>query len=207
MTIPADFSELADTRCNLQMDDETGHRQFRDFLRVLAEQPQLFYEVALDVRDGFDRETAVGDQLDMIGSIVDLAREGFADDRYRELLDIQIELLLSAARDDAEWTGTVENILRIARKFVGPGDPIVYTAAPPYDFLLSVPGLDMAESQLFMRFIRKAIYAGVLGAVIVSLDEGFIMGSVFVSVPGADIMGSTDVAVTDAAVMGTVLLT
>lgn len=111
---------------------------------------------------------AVGDQLDKIGDIVGLKREGFTDDRYRVFLAIQIELLLSSKRDSAEWTGTCENVLRIARTFKGiGGGAIVLINYPPYSYLLEVPGLVLSESYLLRRFLTTANYAAVNGLMIV----------------------------------------
>jgi hypothetical protein len=200
------FCELLEERHLAQMSE--APRDFRDLACILARGVARAYDAAITARDSFDLDFATGTQLDVIGSIVGLPREGFTDDRYRDFIRIQIELLLAVARDEAEWTGTCENILRIARTFIGhtPGDSIQLTNHPPYSYELSVPGLDLAEAGLLRRFLRTATYAGVLGLMLIALDE-YVMGSDSVAVAGAGIMGSRNVTVTDAMIMGTVITT
>lgn len=201
------FCQLADDRALAQMGDDAGERNFRDLLCVLAEQLGRFRDVCLAVRSAFDLETAVGEQLDMIGSVVGLAREGFDDDRYRTFLRIQSELLLSAARDGAEWTGTCENILRIARTFIGStAGPITLTNGV-YDYLLVVPELVPSEAQLLARFLRTATYAGVLGVLALAGAGDSLWGSDAVAVTGAGIWDSDSVSITDPAEWGSVVTT
>lgn len=196
---------LANDRILVQMDDTPGNRNFRDLMCALVEGFGDYIDTAEDVAAGFDLTTAIGAQLDVIGRIVGLPREGYGDARYRTLLGIQIELILSSRRGQAEWTGTVENILRICREFVGPGAPIVYQAAPPYDFVLSVPGLAIADAPLLFRFLRTALYAGVLGQVINVLDPDSLWNSASVAVTGGGIWGSASVAVPGEAIWSTTL--
>ncbi len=166
------FATLADDRALVQMDDAPGSRAFRDTLQALAAQPGHFRDVAFQIKSAFELQTGVGDQLDKIGAVVGLTREGFTDTRYRVFLEIQIELLLSASRTDAEWTGTIPNIIRIARKFIGTGvaDPVVYTGYPPYSYVLQVPGLILSEAGLLARFLTTANYAAVRGLLIVIIS-------------------------------------
>jgi hypothetical protein len=201
------FCQLADERVLVQIDDEND-RVFRELVCVLAEQPGRFYDVTLALRAAFDLDSAVGAQLDLIGAWIGLAREGFTDTRYRVFLSIQAQLLLSAQRVDSAWTGTGENILTIARTFLGPGvDPILLVNEPPYSYELTVPGLVLSEAFLLARFLTIANYAAVLGLMLISLGIGGVMGSSSVAVTGAGIMGSASVAVAGAMIMGTVVTT
>lgn len=157
---------LVNDRVLVQMDDAPANRFFRDFLCVLSEGFDEFIDVSNEVKVAFDLNTAVGVQLDAIGSVVGLPRQGYPDARYRTFLKIQIELLLSAVRDEAEWTGTHENILTICRTFLGPAAPtITLNTSGPYNFELSIPGITLSELNILVGFICKAIYAGVLGTV------------------------------------------
>lgn len=195
---PQEVCDLVERRVLVQMDDSVGNRRFRDMLCNLLLDTGTFGDVAQDVSEAFDVTTAQGIQLDFIGSIVGLARQGFDDIPYRRFLEIQINLLLSAARDDGEWTGTVPNILTICRTFIGPGipDPVVYTALPPYSFLLTVPGLTVPEAVLLSRFLCKAIYGGVLGQVSVILASDSLWDSDSVGpIANGGIWGSASVVV------------
>jgi hypothetical protein len=200
-----DFAELASQRMLAQHPDPGN---LAALLQALAEGQQAYHDVALEVRDGFDVATAVGAQLDMIGSVVGLTREGFADERYRVFLLIQTKLLLATAREDASWTGTSPNILAIARAFIGDSitDPIVLVNTPPYEYSLSVPAggfATYAEIALLARFLRTANYAGVGGTILAELEEGSTWGSDSVVVTGAGVWGSVSVSIPDAATWGT----
>lgn len=202
---PAFACDLADDRVLVQMDDTIGNRVFRDLVCVFVEDLGTYLDVLSDVRDAFDLSSAVGAQLDVIGRIVGLPREGYADARYRTLLEIQIELILSVNRDGGNWTGTSENILRICRKFIGttPGQPVVLQNFPPYDFLLTVPTLAVADIPLLFRFLCRALYAGVLGQLLTPLAPDSLWNSASVAVPGGGIFCSASVAVPGCAIWGT----
>jgi hypothetical protein len=201
-TGPAEFCQLADERVLVQMDDAGGNRKFRDLICDFAEGFGHFSDVAFDVQDGFDLSTAVGVQLDMIGAVIGLPRQGFPDDRYRVFLEIQTELVLSAAREDGNWTGTGNNILRICRKFIGPAaGTINLINLPPYDFRLSIPGITIEELEILANFICVALYAGVLGRVIFIVGADSLWDSVAVGpIPDGGIWGSSSVVVSPSAV-------
>jgi hypothetical protein len=203
------FKELADCRALVQMDDSTGTRNFRDLLRVIACQPGRFYDACNGLKAALELETAVGAQLDLVGAIVGLAREGFDDDDYRRYLTIQVELLLANERGEAMWTGTVENILRIARTFIGPGGPaITLTNLPPYSYHLDLPAgvLTIDEAKLLARFLTIATYAAVLGFFEVSLSAD-TWGSDAVAVGTVGTWGSASVVVAGASIWDLVITT
>ncbi len=189
--------ELSDERVLIQMDDTTGNRDFRDLLCCFSLGFDRFVDVSNAVKQAFALETAEGEQLDFIGSVVGLPRQGYSDTRYRTFLEIQIDLLLSANRDEAEWTGTHENILRICRTFVGPlAPPITLVTSGPYNFELSVPGLVLSELLILVNFICKAIYAGVLGQVVIVVASDSLWESDSVGpIPDGAIWCSDSVAV------------
>jgi len=203
------FCQLTDERTLVQMGDAPGNRNFRDLMCTLAIQPAIFFDVCTGLKAGLELETAVGVQLDLIGAIVGLPREGFTDVRYRVFLEIQTELLLSFARDDAEWIGTIPNILRIARKFItaGVGGTITYTPVHPYGFKLDLPVvLTLAEIKLLIRFLRTAVYAAVLGWFEFPVDAD-VWGSASVVIPGAGKWGSASVAIPGASKWDLVITT
>lgn len=169
-----DFAcDLVEDRVLVQHPDATGERQFRDWLCQFAKLLGHYNDVLTFVKNAFRLETAEGDQLDKIGSLVGLPRSGFTDTRYRVLLSIQIELLLSSKPNQPNWTGTVNNLLRICRKFIGDSvpEPVVLLQAPPYAYSLTVPGIaTIAELNILVRFLCQATFAGVLGQIIFNLD-------------------------------------
>lgn len=202
------FCDLVLCRMLIQMDRNPGARDFYDFMCAMSEENARMFDVLCVLQSAFELETAVGDQLDIIGSIVGLAREGFGDDQYRIYLEIQTEQLLSGLRDSAEWTGTVANILRIVRKFIeSSAGTITYTLHAPYSFELSIPVvLTIAQIKLLMRFISTAIYAGVLGIVEFPLSTD-VWGSDSGPITDSGIWGSASVVVAGASIWDLVLTT
>ena len=164
--------------------------------------------VSEDVQEAFNLDTAIGEQLDFIGAVIDLPRSGFDDTRYRTFLQIQTDILLG--QTDGDWTGTINNILTMSRKFIGTGviPPIVYTSALPYAFLLTVPGgLSVLETQILFRFICKAIYAGVLGQTIFVPAGDNVFDSVNVVIANSMIFCSVNVVIANCGEFSTVLST
>jgi hypothetical protein len=199
------FAELAERRLLSQNDPDGA---LRAVLAVIAPRLGRIHDVALALRDSLDLDHAVGASLDTIGSLVGLPRYGFADDRYRVFLGIQVELLLSAAREDAEWTGTCPNLLRIARRFIGEtSNSIVLTNSPPYAYQLDIPDLTFDEAPLLVAFLKIATYAAVLGVVTAILAEDSLWDGDGLAVDDGGIWGSASVVVAGEAIWGTVLTT
>lgn len=201
--------ELAQDRLLAQHPDEIKQvgdgsvmaRPLRDWICKFAEQSGAFRHVLEQVRDGFQIETAIGVQLDAIGSLIGLPRSGFGDVRYRVMLGIQAELLLAHTAEGGNWTGTTNNILTIVRRFIGetPGAPIVLTQTPPYAFTLQIPAVfTVEEFRVLRRFICLALYAGVLGVTTFPTDDS-VYGSEHGAVVDAGIYGSAHGAVAEAA--------
>jgi len=161
--------EFIQTRILSQMDSSTGNRDFRDFMCIHAEPFGKFVDVAQDVGEAFNIDTAVGVQLDIIGSVIDLPRSGFTDDEfYRKLLKIQATIL--QGQTEGDWTGSVNQILQMVRTFIGPVPGTVdYLLVPPYSFELTIPVvLTGPEFAVLFRLLCRAIYAGVLGYVVLT---------------------------------------
>lgn len=205
--VGADWAcELAEQRV-LHWHPEAGN--LRKWICAFAETVGEEYDTLLEILGGYDIEHAVGQQLDTLGSIVGLPRSGVGDTRYRTLLQVQILLLLAAARDDANWTGTVNNILAIAREFVGEtGNAITIVNLPPRAFILSIPDVtDTTELEVLLSFVSKAVYAEVLGYVAIAQGDGAVWASDSVVVPDGWVWGSASVAVPGASTWGYVKTT
>lgn len=182
-----EICDLVETRILFQMDSTIGNRDFRDFVCIHAEPFGQFADVADDVANGFNLDTAIGDQQDVIGRVIDFQRSGFDDATYRTLLKMQATIL--QGQTDGDWTGSINQILSMIRTFIGiGGGPILYTSIPPYSFELTVPAvLTATQVKVLFRLICKAIYAGVLG--FVTIVE-----------PGPNLWGSSHGAATNSGI-------
>lgn len=164
-------AEDIDDRVLVQMDDEIG--DFRRLVFVLAEYWLRKTNVVRKIAHAFNLDDATGARLDMIGSVVVLPRRGFADERYRAFLKIQTQLILAAAADDGNWSGTVENLVSICRTYkggaAGDGTIRLYNT-PPYAYILDIVGVPLTEIDLLTYFLCRASYAGVVGSIYFSLD-------------------------------------
>lgn len=196
-----DICKLADERVLVHMNDEPANRKFRDFICDIIEPLGAFITVCRDVEQAFDLENASGEQLDFLGNVLDLKRQGFNDPDYRRFLQIQRDLILSSARAGSNWTGTTNNVLAICRTFVGPGGgTITIVNFGAYNFELSIPSItDPAEFAILNRFICKALYAGVLGQIIEVFDAFSLWNSDDVVVAGGGIWCSDDVVIPNCA--------
>jgi len=183
---------------------QTQHN-FHDLVCVMVEPLGHIRSVLQQMVAAFDLSSAVGDQLDKLGSVMGLPRQGYTDTRYRTFLEIQRDLLLSVQREGANWTGTANNILTIARTFVGPGPSIQFQNTPPYAYTLSLPTLPVDEVLLLATFICRATYGGVLGYVYFGVGAGGVYGSEHGAVVGEGIYGSVHGAVPGAATYGYVV--
>lgn len=195
---------FAQDRVLVQMDDSPTARKFRDLICELAAGFGNFEDAAWNVAESFDLDAAVGDQLDKIGAVLCLARRGFEDDRYRVFLKIQRDLILSAKREGANFTGTHNNILQIVRTFIGAGaDPIVLKNYQPYSYTLSIPGVDLSELLILVTFLTVATWAGVLGQVILVLGPSSLWDSDSVGpITNGGVWASDSVAVPNSSVWG-----
>jgi hypothetical protein len=183
-----------DDRCLVQMEDlprvitaEAGN--FRKLLYLFCElwlrQAQNTRPIAL----AFDVNTAVGQQQDMIGSVIDLPRRGFTDEQYRKFQRMQILLLLSSRREEGNWTGNVDNLVQIVRTFLGgtPGDGAIgLRNTPPYSYMLTVENLAVEDLPDLAYFLCRAQYAGVLGNVYFNLESNSLWDSLTAGEPIAD---------------------
>ena len=93
--------------------------QFRDaaklhaLVRVLVAPLQELEQAAFEVMGAFDVDAAQGAQLDLLGGVVGMLRDGRSDIAFRAYVKAKI---LANASD-----GAVETILHIARTLLGPG--------------------------------------------------------------------------------------
>lgn len=119
----------------------------------------------LDVLIGlFDVDTAFGEQLDFIGSLVGMPRGGFSDcSRYRRAIKAQIEIILSGS-------GTRSSLIAVWEQWTG-GSVYAYSTIPRNEVEISGPFAFADEAQL-SKFIEAARPAGVrVGALSFFADD------------------------------------
>ena len=181
----------------------------RDFIWSHIKGRARIYDAAICLPYMFDLDTATGDRLNKLGCVLGLSREGWTDARYRQFLKIQAELLVARGSADAEWTGTNESILRIARDFIGDAndDGIALYNSPPYELTISMPNaLAGTEEGLFRRFLSEALYAGVLLTdILVDTASGSRWASTHGAVTAGGTWASTHGAVTGESSWGVAL--
>lgn len=118
-------------------------------------------EAALfEIRDNIWIDTAIGEQLDFIGAIIGVAREGLSDSDYRIQIKLRIGFIFS---------GEPEAIIRVALELYG-GTFVQYISAAP-----AVPAMYylLTDSIITNTQLEAITPAGVLGAKgtgIVSVD-------------------------------------
>ncbi len=157
--------------------------RFRGLVNALATRTGDLLAAQESVLAAFDVDTAVGAQLDRIGGIMQLPRLGYGDTRYRSLLKVQIDILLSS-------TGASETLLRVFEAITGaPADE--YEEHYPAQFVIG-GYVDPADATLLADFLRRAKGWGVYGGLSIHpADESDLDGgTLLVDVEGEEGMWS-----------------
>lgn len=136
------------------------------FVGVFGERTSDAIDTAVLACAAFDLETAEGVHLDRLGAILQLPRYGYADDRYRVLLQIQAQLVLSS-------TTTTTTILRIVELFSG-NAPLSYANAYPMGYRVGVELDDPTDAALLLQILGNATAAAYGVQVIVGDAESVI---------------------------------
>lgn len=144
-----------------------GGPNFQALVGTFATRTVNLTNICERIRESFDVETGYGEQLDRLGAILQRPRNGASDTRYRVLLQIQIELILSS-------TGTTPRILRIVDLFSGTAaGPVHYADQPPMGFEVSAV-LDDDDASDLVALLGEASGAA-YGVTLVALDEGYLV--------------------------------
>lgn len=115
----------------------------------------------------FDIPTSYGVQLDAIGSLLNLPREGWDDPTYRIFLTAQSLLILPDRR-------TQEKLIAVTRVLVNnPAAPIVYREFRPKSYSLAVGGVDLLTLSLWIKFLERCRPATYIAQHIFIPDEPF----------------------------------
>lgn len=98
----------------------------------------------------FDIPTAYGQQLNQIGNLLGLPREGWDDDLYRIYLRTQSLLILPERRTQA-------NLLLVIRSLMDTdAGTILYSEANPKTYLLDIPATSLADLIVWnTKFLEK----------------------------------------------------
>lgn len=107
-----------------------------------------------ELRDGFFLSSAIGVQLDVIGTIVGLDRQGLSDEDYR------LELIAYAGTAKA---GTPEEILTLGRNLVPTSTKVYYLPAYPGGYRVVFVGIVLTQVELdtLVAKLEKASPSGV----------------------------------------------
>lgn len=96
MAITKKTTHISEAQARL-IEQFKGKANFLSVLAVFAQQIQDLEEAAFEVRDDTTLDSSVGVQLDGIGDIVGIARQGLNDADYRVRIGAQILLNISSA--------------------------------------------------------------------------------------------------------------
>lgn len=143
------------------------------------------------VRVGFDLDSAVGDQLDVIGRWVGRPREGMVDERYRRALRVQVQILSSRS--------STTTMLAVFEAWIGDTATTYRNVAPAY---VEIGGpVDPADEHLLRVFLQLAAPGGVVLSVVGTPTGGdgwLIVDSIAVPVTDPGVIDSIADPVTDA---------
>lgn len=103
--------DLREEAVELLLPQFSNSPDLQNFIRSLVGEFTVPYEDMFDIRENFDLLVAVGDQLDLIGSLLNTSRAGLTDDQYRSTLFAVIFVNSS--------TGSPENLIQNLNSIVG----------------------------------------------------------------------------------------
>lgn len=133
----------------------------RGTIEIHADRMQKIEDVLRGItpQDLFDIDTAIGVQMEQIGTIVGIARDARTDDDYRIILRTQALLVLPERRTQARLMEIIRSLMD-----TDPGS-IVYRQIPPktYELVIASASLSTLLSWVpILRRTRPASYVGIL---------------------------------------------
>ncbi len=165
---------------DLQLEQFKGAEDMNALIAVFVAKVQELEDVVFDVRSAFWLDYAIGNQLDIVGDIVGLARKGLDDDPYRNAIKMQIACNVS--------DGTTEDLLRLFELYGATA-----TWRDWYDASIVFTGLTAsADAAFLMSFLNQAKPAGVKVQLVfdeTAPSSAFRFGSVVAPVTGATATG------------------
>ena len=137
-----------------------GKTNWINLATIFAERAQAIHDLAIDVRDAFHPDNAVGEQQDYIGNRIGLDRAGFPDDDYRVQQNVQTHLLLPEGRS------LISNQFALIREAIQDAiSNIDIIEVFPLGYRIEVEDLSSAERSILVRFLpfcRPATYDAAL---------------------------------------------
>jgi hypothetical protein len=94
------YENVAEETSNLLVQQFKTKQNFINFIQALCSECQLLEDVFKQLYTECSLETAFGEQLDGIGQIVGLDRNGENDDDYR--VDLKLQILINASKGQPE---------------------------------------------------------------------------------------------------------
>lgn len=163
MSAPVENNDRQATAANLLVDIFREKPLFLLLLSSYVAETQELENELFDLGDAFWVNTATGVQLDGIGEIVGIARDGADDTVYRIRIKARIFINLSS--------GTPNQILTLVRALLPAGVPaVIYTPYYPAAFAISVTGITLSEVSEISAAVIETTPVGVRSNFVYSLD-------------------------------------
>lgn len=124
---------------------------FRALAQIIDTRYQTIQGVLLQILASYDLDTAAGSQLDVIGAMLGLERDGLSDARYRRALRVQVQILKAV--------GSATNLMDTWTAWVGSA-PTTFYNIPPAEVEMGGT-IEPEDEYLLDLFIRRVAPAGV----------------------------------------------
>jgi len=141
--------------------------RFSNLVGIFASRSEAIALAAQQIREAFDLENGTGVHLDRLGEILQRRRLGESDERYRVLLQIQVQLILSSAAT----SGVLTQVIRL---FTGQ-EPTEYNEHHPAQIIIGAA----LDSEADARTLRQLLTEGRAGGVSMTLAAD-VFGDVLV---------------------------
>lgn len=124
----------------------------KNFLGLFLDVYQGLEADLFDVKEGFDVDTAVGAQLDVLGAIVGIDRGGRTDSAYRPL--VKARILINSS------SGLYEEIIQFTKLLVGSAFTTTFTEQFPKGLEIQINGASAPVSSTDITLLAEMIEAG-----------------------------------------------
>jgi len=140
----------------------------RKLLSIYLRQLQLVENAFFNMKEGMDKDSATGDRLDIIGSIVGEPRAGQTDAQYLNAINARIEINSSQA--------TIEDVISVAIATSGGTVTFQISESYPAGFVMEInEDIDpsLVDVDRLASFISQARGGGILGILVYHVAGSF----------------------------------
>lgn len=167
-TIPVGELDTTTTAINRIYKQWQGLQSWLDMAEWTGQTTKDADEQQGQILDQISIQTSTGVQLDKIGELVGIRRNGLSDTEFRAAIKVEVQTLFAS--------GTIPDVLgAIASILNDPTRTIVFRESFPAAFVVTIDSLTVAELDLILELVCDVPAAGVAALIGIG-DDGYARG-------------------------------